>query len=294
MDSGWDWIGLVLAGLRLSTPLIFAALGGLLSERSGIANIALEGFLLTGAFFSAAVTASLGSPVLGVVAAVLAGGLVAALFGWLSIYGRGDHIVMGMAVNMLVVGLIPGISKIWFGVSSSTPSLALESRLNVWSFLGVAIVLAFLVRFFLASSRFGLRLRASGENMEASRSLGISVKRIRFYAVVLSGAITAIGGAFLAIAHGSQYSRGMSAGRGFIALAALILAGWRPIPVLLACFVFGLADAAQILFQSFQLSDGRSLPVQWIQMFPYVVTLLVLVVFVGKTSAPRDIGRNAE
>lgn len=287
-----DLLHLLASALRLSIPLWFAAFGGLLCERSGVVNIALEGFLLVGAFTAAAVTIVTGDPYLGLMGAILSGAVIASLFGFLSVTAKADHIVSGVAINFFVLGSLPLISKISFGVSGSTPSIALLDRLPVWVFFATAVLLGPLLWLFLQKTRFGLRLRASGENVQATKSLGISVSRMRFSAVVLSGMVTAVGGAFLSISHGSQFSRGMSAGRGYIALAALILARWKPIPVLLTCFVFGLADAAQILLQSYPLSNGETLPVQWIQMFPYLITVLVLVGIVGKTEAPKAIGKN--
>lgn len=294
METDGLVLSLIFSGLRLATPLLFAALGGLLSERAGVANIALEGFLLIGGFFSAGLSYTLSSTALGLLGGIVAGGIIAALFAFLTIYARGDHIVMGTALNLFVMGCLPILSKTWFGSSGSTPSLKLQMRLNVWWFFVGALVLACLIHFGLKRTRFGLRLRACGENIEASRSLGVSVTKTRFWAVVLSGMIAALGGAFLSIAHGSQFTRGMSAGRGFIALAALILSGWRPIPAILTCLVFGLADAAQILLQSFELPGGGTVPVQFIQMFPYVITLIVLVGLVGRTSAPGAIGKNTD
>ncbi|MBN8555002.1 MAG: ABC transporter permease [Deltaproteobacteria bacterium] len=288
----FSFVDLLLSGLRLSTPLLFAALGGLLSERAGVANIALEGFLLVGAFSAAAVTYLSGNPWIGLSGALAAGAMIGLIFAMLTVYAKADHIVMGTALNLFVVGALPLFNKIFFGVTGSTPSLELDQRLSVWFLFFVAVALSPLIWFFLHKVPFGYHLRSSGENIEASKSLGISVKRTRLIAVILAGMVTALGGAFLSIAHGSQFSRGMSAGRGFIALAALILAGWRPIPVILTCILFGLADAAQIVLQSYPLPDGSTLPVQWIQMFPYIVTLVVLVGFVGKTEPPQAIAKN--
>jgi simple sugar transport system permease protein len=205
---------------------------------------------------------------------------------------RGDHIVMGTAFNMLVMGLLPLFCKSLFETPSTTPSLAMDQRLNVWFLFALAIVFAIVIRFVLYRTRWGYHLRASGENIEATKSLGISVRATRFWAVTASGAVAALGGVFLSIAHGSQFARGMSAGRGYIALAALILSSWRPIPVILTCVLFGVADAAQILLQSFPMPWGGTLPVQFIQMFPYLVTLIVLVGLVGRIEAPSAIGKN--
>ncbi len=291
-DGGLGLLAILLSGLRLSTPLIFAALGGLLSEKSGVANIALEGFILIGAFVAGGVTFVCQDPYIGFSAALFAGAAAASVFAFFVLWGRGDHIVMGTGMNLLIMGGLPYASKILFGASGSTPSLSLNLRFSVWWFLFGGLVLACFLHWVLKRTVFGLRLRACGENPEAAQSTGVSIWKVRFMAVMLSGVLAAAAGAFLSIAHGSQYARGMSAGRGFIALAALILAGWRPIPVIFTCLLFGLADAAQIVFQSYRLASGATLPVQFIQMFPYVMTLIVLVVLVGRTSAPKAIGKN--
>lgn len=282
---------LLLSTLRLATPLIFAALGGLLSERSGVVNIALEGKMLVGAFFGAAVAHYAASPWIGLAAGGGAGALLGFLYGWLAVTLKSDQIVAGTGINMLAYGIPPFVAKILFDVTGSTPALGIEERFHVAP-LYLAFGAAALIWLWLRYTRSGLWLMFAGEHPAALAAAGIRVARLRWTAVVAAGLLSGVGGATLSTFLSSSYSRNMTAGRGFIALAALILGKWRPLPAVLACVLFGLTDAAQIRLQGIEMAGIGKVPVQFIQILPYVVTLVVLAGFVGRAKAPSALGRS--
>ncbi len=287
-------IALIWSTIRLSTPLILAALGGLFSERSGVVNIALEGMMLAGAFTAAAVTFATGSPWLGLIGAIAAGVAVAAIHAVACIRYRADHVVVGTAINILMIGLPGFLSGAFFLSSGATPQLPIEQLIP-----RAPIVLAFslvpLSWYVLYRTAFGLRLRAVGENPEAADAAGINVAKIRYSGVLLSGALAAIGGAYLSIGQSSLFTRNMTSGRGFIALAALIFGKWRPVQTLLACLFFGFTEAVTIQMQGVvKLPSGADIPVQFIQMVPYVLTIVVLAGFIGHSRPPRALGRPYE
>lgn len=275
--------------LRVSTPLIFAALGGLVSERAGVINIALEGMMLVGAFAGGAVAASAHSPWLGGAAAGAAGMALAAIYGLFVINLRADQIVAGTAVNLLAAGVTPFLCKILFGSTTATPSLPLELRFQsapVWLALALVAVSWAWLRYLPA----GLWVRFAGEHPEALASSGIRVNRVRWAAVLTSGLLAGLGGASLSIFLASSFSRNMTAGRGFMALAALIFGKWRPIPAAAACLLFGFADAIQIRLQGVVLWGTEPVPVQFIQILPYIITIVVLAGWVGRSRAPKSLG----
>jgi simple sugar transport system permease protein len=287
-------LSLIFSTIRLSTPLILAALGGLFSERSGIINIALEGMMLAGAFTAAAITYATGSPWIGLLAATIAGALVAMIHAVACIRYKADQVVVGTAINILMIGLPGFLSGAFFLSSGSTPQLPIEQLIP-----RAPIVMAFafvpLTWYVLYRTPFGLRLRAVGENPEAADAAGVNVERIRYSGVVLSGALAAIGGAYLSIGQSSLFTRNMSSGRGFIALAALIFGKWRPVETLVACLFFGLTEAITIQMQGVvKLPSGEDIPVQLIQMVPYVLTIVVLAGFIGQSRPPRALGRAYE
>jgi simple sugar transport system permease protein len=276
---------IALSSVRLATPLLLAALGGLYSERSGVINIALEGLMLAGAFTAAVVTHLTHQPWLGLAAAIAAGGAVATVHAVASIRFGADQVVSGAAINILFLGLPPLLAGAWFGSTSETPAIPrgeLMPRAPVW----LALALVPITWYVLERTRFGLRLRAAGESPEAVATAGLPVARIRYAAVLISGALAGIGGAYLAIGQASQFTRNMTAGRGFIALAALIFGRWRPVPTMLACLLFGFAEAVAI-----QLQGTPGVPVQFVQIIPYVLTLLVAAGFLGQSRPPRALGR---
>lgn len=275
--------------LRVSTPLLFAALGGVLSERAGVINIALEGMMLVGAFGGTAAALATQSPWLGAGGAVFAGLILAAFYGIFVIELRSDQIVAGTAVNMLAAGVTPFLSKIFYDSSTASPNLPIEVRFQsapIW----IAWILVILVWAWMYKSPSGLWVRFAGEHPEALDSAGISVRRVRWFAVLMSGCLAGLGGASLSIFLSSSFSRNMTAGRGFMALAAMIFGKWKPIPTAIACLLFGFSDAIQIRLQSVVLWGTEPVPVQFIQILPYIVTMLVLAGVVGNSRAPKALG----
>ncbi|MBA2619973.1 MAG: ABC transporter permease [Acidobacteria bacterium] len=289
-------LALLFSAIRLATPLVFAALGGMFSERSGVINIALEGLMLAGAFTGAVITYEAGNPYVGLLAGMLAGAALAYVYAIACIKFQADQVVSGMAINFLMIGLPAVISGAIYDSSGSTPQIAKEHLLpEFFNRLSLASILAFLLVpvcwYVLYKTPFGLRLRATGENPAAADAAGVNVTRLRYVAVVLSGVLAAAGGAYLSIGQSSLFTRNMTAGRGYIALAALILAKWRPWQALLACLFFGLMEALTIQIQGvFKLPSGEDIPVQFIQIIPYVLTIIVLAGFIGLSRAPRALG----
>jgi ABC-type uncharacterized transport system permease subunit len=277
-------LSLLFSAVRLATPLLLAALGGLYSERSGVINIALEGLMLAGAFTAAVATHYSGNPWVGLLAAVLAGIGVALIHGVACIRYRADQVVSGTAINILFLGVPALLSGALFESTGATPQIPRGELLPL-----APIVLAFALVpatwWVLNRTPFGLRLRAVGENPEAADTAGVNVSRVRYAGVMLSGALAAIGGAYLSIGQASLFTRNMTAGRGFIALAALIFGKWRPVQTMLACLLFGFAEALSI-----QMQGVSQIPVQFIQLIPYVLTVVVLAGFIGYSRAPRALG----
>ncbi len=288
--------------LRNSTPLIFAAMGGVISESSGVVNIALEGLMLIGAFFAVVATYFTGNPYIGVLAAMGSGALGALLHAIASIRYRANQIVSGAALILLAWGLTGFLLVRIFGNPGASPSV---NRLPVWKIpliseipylgpiLGVhpplvyaSFALVFALHYLLFKTRWGLRVRAVGENPEAADTLGINVFRIRYVCVILSGVFAGAGGAFLSIAQLGMFHELMSNGRGFIALAAMIFGKWRPVGAMLACLLFGFADAFQQNLQSIAMV----IPSQFYLMLPFILTMAVLAGFVGKSTPPAADG----
>jgi general nucleoside transport system permease protein len=287
-------LSLIWSTIRLSTPLILAALGGLFSERSGVINIALEGMMLAGAFTAAAMTYATGNPWIGLLSALMAGVGVAAIHAVACIRYRADQVVVGTAVNILMIGLPGFLSGAFFLSSGSTPQLPIH-QLIPRAPIVMAFALVPLTWYVLYRTPFGLRLRAVGENPEAADAAGIDVAKIRYTGVLLSGALAAMGGAYLSTGQSSLFTRNMTSGRGFIALAALIFGKWKPTQTLLACLFFGFTEALTIQMQGVvKLPSGEDIPVQFIQMMPYVLTIVVLAGFIGQSRPPRALGRAYE
>ena len=291
------FIAFLESTIRLSVPLLFAALGGLISERSGLANVALEGKLLISAFVGAAVAATTGNPWLALGAGVLSAALGGWIFGALAVFTRADHIVVGIAFNMLVAGLIPTICRALFGGTGGTPQLAIEARLPTpmagdFTFFGAALLLCWMMHWALRETWWGLRLKAAGDQPVALIVQGVNPNNIRVWAGALAGACVGFGGIDLSMVQGSGYIRDMAGGRGYIALAALILGGWRPVPTAIACLVFAAADATQMLLQGQKLF-GFNVPNSLVQIVPYLVTIAVLALrFGGKGMlAPKAINQ---
>ncbi len=282
-------VALIFSAIRLATPLVLAAIGGLYSERSGVINIALEGIMLAGAFTAAAITYYAGSPFVGLAAAVLAGMAVAGVHAVACIRFNANQVVTGAALVILMTGTPALLSGAFFLSSGATPQIPKENLIPY-----TPIILAFffvvpLTYYILYHTPFGLRLRAVGENPEAADAAGVNVKRMRYTAVLISGALAGIGGAYLSIGQSSLFTRNMTSGRGFIALAALIFGKWRPVQTMLACLLFGFTEALAIQLQGVRFG-GEEIPNQFIQIIPYVLTIVVLAGFIGQSRAPRAIG----
>jgi general nucleoside transport system permease protein len=283
------------SALRLSIPLLAACLAGLWSERSGVVDIGLEGKMLVAAFAAAAAAHAAGSAWAGLAAGTLASVVFALLHGFASISQRGNQIVSGIAINMLAAGLTAIVGNAWYGQGGRTPPLEGEERFG-GIFLGhsVLVYLALLAVpvtwFVLARTRFGLRLRAVGENPAAVDTAGISVAGLRYAAVVLAGILCGLAGTYLSVGQSAGFLPNMTAGKGFIALAALIFAKWRAWPALGACFLFGLLDAIAIRLQGIALPGIGEVPVQAIQALPYLMTVILLAGVIGTAIPPRASG----
>ncbi len=280
---------LLLATIRLSTPLVLAALGGMFSERAGVVNIALEGMMLAGAFTAAAVTWKVSNPWLGLLAAMAAGVVLAALYAVACIRYRAEQVVAGTAVNILMVGVPALLSGALFFSTGSTPNIAKNLQMP-WFPIILAFGLVPVTWYVLYKTPFGLRLRAVGENPAAADAAGVNVARLRYLGVILSGALAAAGGAYLSIGQSSLFTRNMTAGRGFIALAALIFGKWRPVQTMLACLLFGFTEALSIQLQGLKIG-GTEIPVQFIHIIPYLVTMIALAGFIGQSRAPKALGQ---
>jgi len=317
MDADWlSFLALIASTIRLVTPLILAALAGLFAERSGIVDIALEGKMLAAAFGAAATAAVTGSAWLGLGAGILVSIALALLHGLASIRYNGNQVVSGMALNILVAGLAPTLGNAWFSQGGQTPLLSGDARFSgivlpgaaafgqipivgplyqyVISGHNILVYLAALsvplVWWVVYRTRFGLRLRAAGENPHALDTAGVSVAWVRYRALVITGALCGIAGSYLSIAHNAGFVRDMTAGKGYLALAALVFGKWRPLPTLIACLLFAFADALQIRLQGVSLPGIGQVPVQFIQALPYVLTVLLLAGFVGRAIAPKASG----
>jgi general nucleoside transport system permease protein len=300
--------------VRMAVPLILACLAGLWSERSGIVDIGLEGKMLVAAFAAAASAAYFGSPWLALLIAIAVAVLFSLVHGYASINQRGNQVVSGVAINMLASGITVVLGNEWFKEGGRTPPLPPESQFPVWHVPGfeslsaisgigpyfkiisghsllvyLAFVLVAVSAWALSKTRFGLRLRAVGENPHAVDTAGISVARLRYQAVIIAGALCGIAGTYLSVALQGSFVRDMSAGRGFMALAALIFANWRAWPALWACLLFGYLQAVGLRMQGFKVGDFE-VPVQFINMLPYVMTVVLLAGFIGKSIPPRASG----
>lgn len=299
------------ATLRVSTPLVLAALAGLFSERSGIVDLALEGKMLAAAFAAACVAYLAQSPWAGLGAGIAAGMLVALLHGVVSISYNGNQLISAVAINMMVSGVTPVLALAWFQQGGRTPTLDDGARFtalqlpfadtiaqsallktilghNVLVYIAVAVI--FVVSWVVYKSRFGLRLRAVGENPHAADAAGISVKTVRYIAQLISGALCGIAGAYLVLAQTGAFIQDMTAGKGYLALAALIFGKWRPWAAVSGCLLFAFTDAIQIRLQGVALPVIGSIPDAFIQAIPYVLTVVLLAGFMGRAVAPKAIG----
>jgi simple sugar transport system permease protein len=299
MDDLLSLVFLTLAAtLRVATPLVLCAMGGLFSEKSGIIDVGLEGKMLMAAFFAAAVSAVTGSAWAGVAAAIIAAEAMALLHGFACITHRGDQVVSGVAINVLAFGLTVVWGTAWFNRGGQTPPLVDDPRLlplllpkagdNIRVY--AALLSVPLTWWIIERTRFGLRLRAVGEMPLAVDTAGISVPWLLYRAVLLCGLFAGLAGAYISIAQNAGFSRDMTAGQGFIALAAIIFGKWRPFPAFGACLIFGLLDAIAIRLQGVKVPGVGEVPVQLIQALPYLLTVFLLAGFIGRAVAPRAAG----
>lgn len=306
-------ISTLAATVRLTTPLLLACLAGLYSERSGVFDIGLEGKMLAGAFGAAAVAAVTGNMWLGLLAAIGVSMVMAMIHAFASITLKGNQIISGVAINFLAQGITAVVGLAWFHQGGKTPPPPAGGRFTaitwpwadqirevpivgpIYSVLlsgqNLLVYIAFLAvpvtYWVLYRTRFGLRLRAVGENPKAVDTAGISVTLMRYRALLITGLLCGIAGAYFSIAQGSGFVNNMTAGKGYIALAALIFAKWRPVPAMFATLLFGFLDALQIRLQGVPLPLIGPIPVQFIQALPYVLTVVLLAGFIGKAVGPR-------
>jgi general nucleoside transport system permease protein len=317
MDIYREIILMLAATLRVATPLVLAAIAGMYSERSGVIDLALEGKMLAAAFASAAVAATTGSAWLGLGAGIAAAMTLALVIAFACVTHRGNQVVAAMAVNIMVAGLAPALALAWFDQGGQTPQLdgprqrflglawpwsqaarrhpfpglaysELVSGHNIIVYLAAVLVPA--SAWVLYRTRFGLRLRAVGENPLAVDTAGISVNLLRYQATMVSGVLCGVAGTYIATAASAGFVRDMTAGKGYLALAALIFGKWRPYPTLGACLLFAFADAGAARLQGVALPVVGVVPVQFIIALPYILTVLLLAGFVGEAVAPKAIG----
>ncbi|MBP8638503.1 MAG: ABC transporter permease [Dictyoglomi bacterium] len=287
MIEGIFSLELLFSALRMSVPLAFASLGGVYSERGGVVNIALEGIMLMGAFGAVVGTYFTNNPWIGLLVAMLFGLIIALIHAVVSITFRINQIISGTALNMMATGLTTFLSRLIFQAAGSSPHI--EGMIQ-WQFPGtsfkisplivIMILAVILSQIIIFKTRYGLRLRACGENPYAADSLGIDVIKIRYSGVIMSGILGGLGGAYLSLEHARVFVEGMTTGRGFIALAGMIFGRWTPVGSFSACFLFGLAEALRMRL------EGFGIPTQFIQMIPYLVTMGVLIGVVGRAVAP--------
>jgi simple sugar transport system permease protein len=310
-------IGSVVAStLRVSAPLLLCAMAGVLSERAGVIDLGLEGKMLFAAFAAAAAAAATGSTGLGLMAAIGVACALSMLHGYACVTNRGDQVVSGVALNMIAAGLTVVLGIAWFKQGGQTPVIAPEVRLtpllasfaepragewiasvfghgllshNVLVYLSFVVVAA--VWFFLERTRPGLRMRAVGENPAMVDAAGVSVPGLRYQALLMNGVLCGLAGSYLTLAQNASFSPNMTAGRGFIALAAMIFGKWKPLPTMLACLLFGFLDAVAIRLQGVALPGIGEVPVQLIQALPYLLTVILLAGFIGSALAPKALGR---
>ena len=305
------------ATLRVATPLILCAMAGLFSERSGIIDISLEGKMLMAAFAAGTLAALTGSAIAGLAGAILVSVMFSLIHGFACITHKGNQVISGLAINILASGLTVTLGIAIFAKGGQTPMLSREARFSsielpfaeaagaipvigpiykeiisghnilVWS----ALIAVWITSFIIFKTAFGLRLRAVGEKPEAVDTAGISVSGLRYRAVIIAGILCGIAGAYLSVAHGAGFGREMTAGKGYIALAALIFGNWRPVPALAACLMFGFLDAVAARLQGVEVPVIGQIPTDLILVLPYVLTVVLLAGFIGKATPPHAIGQ---
>ncbi len=292
-------VGLFAAAIRLATPIVYAGLGGMFSERVGIVNIGLEGTMLTSAFAGVVASHYTGNPWIGVLASIITGGLVSLILAVLTIRYTGDQIVSGTGINIMALGFTSYMTQIIWGNRGASDSVQGISDISIPIVKDLPVIgpifgnhspLVYLMPivvyasyYVLFKTPFGLRIRAVGEHPVAAETAGVDVIKIKYTGVIISGMLAGMGGAFLSLSHLNLFTRGMTGGRGFIAMAAMIFGKWMPFGILGSGLLFGFADALQIRLQSLGI-----LPPQIILMIPYLLTVAILAGVVGKAVAPSD------
>ena len=308
---------LIASTLRVATPLILCALAGVLAERSGVIDLALEGKMLFAAFAAGAAGVATDSTTAALAAACAVAVALSGLHGFACVSHRGDQVVSGMAINIIASGLTVVLGVAWFQQGGQTPPVSAEVRLQpLWpgaaaAFEDIALIgpivgegllahnaLVYLTLMLVAGTwwllyrtRFGLRVRAVGENPHMVEAAGVSVLRLRYTALSLNGLLCGLAGAYLVLAQSASFGPNMTAGRGYMALAAMIFGRWRPVPALWACLLFGFLDTAAVRLQGVKLPHVGEIPVQAIQALPYVLTVVLLAGFIGRNVAPQALGR---
>ncbi|BEP29451.1 ABC transporter permease [Helicovermis profundi] len=296
-------VALLSAALRMSVPILFSALGGMFSERSGVVNIGLEGIMLMGALFGVVGSYYSGNHWVGILVAMISGMLMALLFAYITITIKIDQIVSGIAINMLAVGLTSFLYRALFGIT--TVPIKVDSfhpvriplladipiigpiMFNQTVLVYIALLLVPITSFLLFKTMWGLKVRSVGEHPKAADTVGINVIKIRYTGVLISGALAGIGGAFLSLGQFNMFVDNMVSGRGFIAVAAIIFGKWKPKGILIASLIFGVADALQIRLQA----AGVGIPYQLLLMLPYIITIIALTGLVGYNKPPNSLGK---
>jgi len=310
------WGTMLASTLRMATPLIFCALAGLLSERSGVVDIGLEGKMLFAAFAAGACGAACGSTSLALLAAMAVAVSLSWIHGLACVSHRGDQVVSGVAINVIAAGMTVVLGVAWFAQGGQTPPVSAQVRIQtlmpglaeaarglpvLGTVLGdgllghnalvyLALLLVPAVWWLVFRTRFGLRLRAVGENPQMVDAAGVSVQRLRYTALTLNGVLCGLAGSYLVLAQNASFSQNMTAGRGFMALAALIFGRWHPVNALWACLLFGFLDASAIRLQGVQFPGVGEVPVQIIQALPYILTVVLLAGLMGRATAPKALG----
>jgi general nucleoside transport system permease protein len=297
---------LLVAMIRLSTPITLAAIGATICERSGIVNIAMEGIMIVGAFFATAVSMVTGNPWLGLMAGMLAGGIYSLIHAVATVTFHLDHVVSGAVLNVLAFGITKYFMVLFYGHPGTTDSIPkglgeyqfaipLLSRIpvlgralfNQTPIVYISFVLVILFTLFLKKTKLGLHIKAAGEHPLALETIGVSVYKMRYIAVLVSGLSSGLAGAFLSIENSVSFTEGMTNGKGFIALAAMISGGWNPVGAFLASIFFGFADALQIRFQVFKVLP---VPEEIFIIFPYIATVIAVAGLVRKSRPPKAVG----
>lgn len=295
--------GTFAATLRMATPLILGGIGSTLSERSGIMNLGVEGTMLMGAFGAAMVSLFTGSPWLGLLGGMVLGGLVGLLHAFMCIQFKASQTVIGTGINIMAMGVPPLLLQAYHDNPGSTPPVPALASIRIpiladipilGTVLGthspltyIALILVFASTFFLFKTKMGLRIRAVGEHPRAADTVGINVFGLQYFSVIMCGVLAGMAGAYLSLCQVSMFVKGMTAGRGFMAMAAMIFGKWKPLGVLGAALLFGFSDALQMSIQS----AGWPIPTDFLLSVPYILTIIALAGFVGKAVGPKQVGK---